>query len=149
MDNTINEESKKFSNSLGIQRFKMPQIESKDVEDFINWIENKHNIKSSKLKIEVSLLKPTQDNYNPDKVDQLKDAPMEVLQRVVIASNDNYILDGHHRYLALLELNKSEKMNIIKVDTDIKELLLIADLYPKSFTKGINEGIMSFKEFIM
>lgn len=144
----INEDSVSFENSKGISRFKMPQIESANIKDFVEWL-NKKGVKTKLDQIKVSELKPTQSKYNPDKVEKLKTAPLDVLRKDVIVSNDNYILDGHHRYQALKSLSNSHEMYIILVDLSIDDLLDYANKYPKSFTKGINEGIMTFKEFIM
>ena len=90
------------------------------------------------------------EKYNPDKVDSMiKYAKLSDLKGDIVASNDNYIVDGHHRYQAILTTNKDEIMNIIRVDADIDELLDIAHSFPKSFKQGINESkTMGFKEFI-
>lgn len=146
---TINEAALEFKNTKGISRFKMPQIEKSNVPDFVSWLRGK-GIKTELELIRVSELKPTQSKYNPDKVETMKkEVSIDVLTSDVIVSNDNYILDGHHRYQALVELSKNHQMKTIKVDLIIDELLSMANKYPKSFTKGINEGIMSFKQFIM
>ena len=136
---------KKFNKSAGIPRAKMPQIKSADVPEFIKWLSTK-DVKSTKVNAKVSTLKPTQLDYNADKVEKLTTAPLHVLQKVIIASSDGYILDGHHRYLALLDIDKNATMPIIKVNIKIKELLDLARKFPKSFTKNINE-VMTFNEF--
>lgn len=131
--------SEKFKSSLGIQRFKMPQIKEPDLESFVSWLEKK-NIFVKRTTIKVSDLLPTQDNYNPDKVESMKSLSLDKLRANVIVSSDNYILDGHHRYQTLMTIDKNETMIVTKVNLSIDELLDYAGEFPKSFTQGINEA---------
>ena len=135
-----------YKKTLGIPRKDMPQIKSTDVDEFIDFLKQTKGVNSSKQTVMVKRLKPTQKDFNPEKVEKLKTAPMHVLQKVIIASSDNYILDGHHRYSALLELDPNAKMPIIKVGVKISKLLELADEFPKTFRKSINE-CMSFNAF--
>lgn len=135
-DLSINEDIALYKNSKGIKRIDMPQISSDNVSDFIKFL-NDRGIKSKKEKIVVNKLKPTQKEFNPSKVGKLQTAPINVLNKTIIKSNDDYILDGHHRMSALLGLDAHAKMNVISVDLSIKELLAIAKEYPKTFYKGV------------
>ena len=142
--------SVKFKVSKNISRHQMPQIKSEHMSDFIEYVTGKLGYRVTKDKVKVSTLLPTQSKYNPDKVDSMiKDAKLSDLKDDIVSSNDNYIVDGHHRYQAILTMNKDEIMNIIRVDADIDELLDIAHSFPKSFKQGINESkTMGFNEFI-
>lgn len=42
---------------------------------------------------------------------------------ILISSNDNYILDGHHRFLAGMLLDPNLKAKVLKIDLPIKKLL--------------------------
>ena len=44
-------------------------------------------------------------------------------QTFFIVSVDNFIIDGHHRYLAAIMLDPKMKVNVVKVDLPIKKLL--------------------------
>jgi hypothetical protein len=46
-----------------------------------------------------------------------------------IISGDNYIIDGHHRYLTALLLDPSAKVNALKINLPIKKLLPMATAY--------------------
>ena len=136
----INEDAIKFPNTKGIQRHKMPQIEFKDVLAFVKWI-GKEGVESEELSLPVGELKPTQDKYNFQKVNKMADEmTLNKLTKRILVSKDGYIIDGHHRYMAVRNKYPSAEMNVIKFDTDVDNLLKLANEYPKSFTKGINES---------
>jgi len=46
-----------------------------------------------------------------------------------VVSEDNYIIDGHHRYLSALLINPKAKVNALKIDLPIKKLLPMATAY--------------------
>lgn len=46
-----------------------------------------------------------------------------------IISADNYIIDGHHRFLSGLLIDPSIKVNCLSIDLDIKKLLPLAKAY--------------------
>ena len=126
-------------NSLNIPRSKMPQIKSTDVRDFIKFLKNKGIAVSSKPFL-VNSIKMTQRDINKDKVKSLMQSDKSSLAKPVIISSDRYILDGHHRVLALYNIDKNFKLNTIYVDIPIEQLLTISHEYPKSFTKNIVEN---------
>ena len=122
---------------LGVPRKNMPQIKSKFVPDFIDYLETK-GIKSTKTKVKVGQIKPTQGEINLDKVKSLvKSANDSSLKKPVIVSKDGFILDGHHRWLALLQKDKRTALDSVKVDATVGELLKLAKKYPKTTYKEI------------
>jgi len=136
----ISEASTAFKNSRGIARHKMPQIKSSDVPAFVSWMKgNGTTIK--KQSVAIGKLKPTQKEYNREKVDTLKTIDKSNLIKPIIVASDMHILDGHHRYLALLELDKTYKIQIVHVGLTIDELVDAAEKFPKSSIKGINESL--------
>lgn len=46
-----------------------------------------------------------------------------------VVSDDNYIIDGHHRFLSALLLEPTAKVNALKIDLPIKKLLPMATAY--------------------
>jgi len=46
-----------------------------------------------------------------------------------ITSSDNYIIDGHHRFLSAMLIDPSTPVNIIKIDLPIKKLLATSLAY--------------------
>lgn len=129
-----------YTNSKGISRIKMPQIKSADVGEFTEFLK-KNGVHLSSKHIAVRMLKPTQNEFDPKKVAELASAPETVLTKLVIVSSDGYILDGHHRYSALLHRDPKIKMEVLQADIKIEKLLDLAFKFPKTFTKSISESI--------
>lgn len=129
---------KHISKSLGVSRDKMPQINSKDVGEFIKYLKDK-GIEASSSLIDVSKIGMTQKDINVDKVKDLLGVEKSNLAKPVIISKDNYILDGHHRVVALYNVDKNFKLKTIKIDLGIKDLLNVAREFPKASFKGITE----------
>ena len=116
-----------LKNSLGINREDMPQIRSFAFNDFLAYLDE-NKVKHSYELIESKKLKPTQSQINVDKANQLtKDF---VDSRFLIASNDNYILDGHHRWYYGLQNDGISK--VLRVDMPIRELLDSAKAFDKT-----------------
>lgn len=126
---------------LGILRKDMPQIISKDVPAFVKWLKGKGINTTVKLE-PIASLKMTQKQINKDKVaGMINDASEEALSKPIIISKDNFILDGHHRFVALFNKNNALKLKTYRVDVNMKDLLDLAHNFPKVITKGINENV--------
>ena len=121
--------------TLKFSRSELPQIKGAHIPYFISWLK-KNGIKAEAHKIKASELKATQNEFNKEKVKALMHKP-ETELKPSISSNDGYILDGHHRWLA--DHNKNVKHDTIKIDLPIHALIKKAHSYDKSFTKTINE----------
>lgn len=48
---------------------------------------------------------------------------------LVIVSSDNYILDGHHRWLGAYLIDPEAKMRCVKIDMDCKDLLALTNKF--------------------
>lgn len=122
-----------------IPRKKMPQIKSTLVAEFMKSLMAK-KIKVSKAKVSVSKLKPTQKEINTEKVQGMIDnAPEKSLAKPIIMAKDFYILDGHHRWLALLNKDPKFTLDVWKVNLSIDELLKAAREFDKVSFKDIDE----------
>jgi hypothetical protein len=126
--------------SLGVNRAQMPQINSKDIKDYLEFLKEV-GIGVSAKTINVSKVGMTQKEINIDKVKGLLGTDRSNLAKPVIISNDGYILDGHHRVVALYNIDKNFKLKTIEVDLGIKDLLKVTKEYPKVSYKGINEYV--------
>jgi len=83
--------------------------------------------------VKVGLLKATQKDIQDKKATQFAEwqmlgkfpngAPADFSKAPIIISNDGHILDGHHRWAALLMLGPDMSMNAIKIDLPMHELL--------------------------
>jgi len=118
-----------------IPRDKMPQIASTDVPEFLRWLEGK-GVKSSKEKVRVDSLKPSQGEINIDKVRSL--IGKKEADKPSIVSDDDYILDGHHRWLAFLQEDPTTLMDCYRIQTGIDNLIRLGRDFPKSFKRDID-----------
>lgn len=128
---------------LNIQRALLPQINSTDVPEFIQWLKTHKHIKITHTDFPVASLHPTQGDFNQVKIRQLMKDKREHLKKPIIMSGDHYLLDGHHRWLALLNLDSAETIPAIIVHTKILDLIAAAKEFPKSFTKTVVESFIA------
>ncbi len=84
-------------------------------------------------------LKPSQSNFNTAKVNYYIQNPRAsgLFDKIIIVSSDNYILDGHHHWKAMLEGFPHRPMLAYKVDTDIINLLQLSKRFPKALYQDV------------
>lgn len=127
--------------SLGIKREDMPQIVSGKLDDFKLFLQD-NGIKYHTENIYARNLKPTQKEFNTDKVENILNTPQPANKwhdenYPIIISSDNYVLDGHHRWLASYVMNDS--VLSLKVDMDITNLLAKSHTYDSVKYKKVHE----------
>lgn len=126
------------SQTKGIARGDMPQVKSSDYDELLSFLKSK-GIRMSKQKVEAKTLKATQRNFNKDKIASAAQNYTSLHKaKPIIVSSDNYIIDGHHRWLGAV--NVGGDINIYKANVKVDDLLDAVREFPKSFTKNINEG---------
>jgi hypothetical protein len=123
--------------TLGIPRDEMPQVKSDDYDALIAHLQKK-GIKMKKKSVKASILKATQKNFNSDKIVKAI-GNIETLGKAkpIIISSDNYVIDGHHRWLAAK--NVGTNIDVMQASAKVDELLKAVHSFPKSFTKTINQ----------
>ena len=95
----------------------MPQVKNKDIPDMYQKLTD-NGISCDVGVVECSRLKPMQDGINRDKVENMKDAigRGEDMGHIVI-SKEGYIVDGHHRWVAMTEAcGDKKKINAVKIN---------------------------------
>lgn len=127
----------KAHQTLGIARGHMPQVKSSDYDELIDFLDNE-GIKLIKKTVKAKVLKATQRNFNQDKIIGAA-ANYHTLStaKPIIVSADNYVIDGHHRWLGAL--NVGGDITIMQANVKVEELLTAIRKFPKTFTKNINE----------
>lgn len=121
-----------INKSLGRMRHGMPQLGKFD--SFLADL-NKNKIKSAVHEIVPKSLTPTQKNFNQEKVDKMKEGGWG--DKPIISSKDNYVVDGHHRWLAAHQAGKKIKSRVI--DMNCEDLLDFLDGKKYVQKKKINE----------
>jgi len=122
--------------NLGIPRNKMPQIKNAFVPDFIKFLKE-NDISASSKNILLTKIHATQKEINNDKILRLFTQAKEKLDYPLIVSKDMYLLDGHHRWLALIKIDPKKKRKTWVIDTDIKNLLKVTKKFDKVRYKEI------------
>lgn len=112
---------------INIPRKDMPQIKVVHFNEFKKWLKD-NSIPSSTGKIDARKLNATQANLNNEIVQSILDKGNKD-KRPVLITQGGYVLDGHHRVLAS-RIN-GDKINTIKIDLPIKDVLRTIARFPK------------------
>lgn len=131
-----------FEDCLGKMRHGMPQL--------TNFDEFAADLSANDISLTVetcnpSDLVPTQKNFNQEKVDKIKEGlsytrstPSVIVGfKPIIVSQDGYVIDGHHRWLAAHQLKKHIECKVVGMTAEtLFDFLKGKDYVEK---KSINE----------
>jgi hypothetical protein len=115
------------SRTLGVPRAQMPQIKAEHRGAMVNFL-NARGIAHEQVTIDANDLKPTQREFSASKVD--KAINYEGGNRSILISSDNYVLDGHHQWMAAAV--KGEPVQAIRLNAPIKELVKTVHEFPSA-----------------
>lgn len=142
------------NNSLGISRRDMPQIESKDVPDFLRWLQKEYGVNYRKTTLPAKSIQHVQGELNVGKIGKFLDGSAgskQNLNKPVIVSDDLYLLDGHHRHAAQYAISPNYPTPVYKlIGMGIEDLLEVVKMYHGHFTKELHESALSktFSEWL-
>lgn len=107
-----------------IEREYMPQVHHNDLPAAIS-ILRKNGINVSAVKVLPTDLKSSQSKVNRSKVESLmKDIKSNKFIPPIIISNDNYIVDGHLRWIARRLLLPNKPMSAMMIDLPKAEAII-------------------------
>jgi len=129
----IAEEIIKPENSLNIPREDLPQVPANKFYDFLDSLDNT-NFES--VEVEARDLKPIQSELDTDKADKIW-AENAYSNMPLLISKDNYIIDGHHRWFAVLRNAPAKKIKCVKMDANVKDCINIVNNCKVSLNKDI------------
>ena len=122
-------------NTKGVKRVEMPQIHKNDYKEFIDYLQD-NGAEFTKQTMPAKQLKATQGEFSDKGVMKQIDKQMRGEPRKpIIASQDNYIIDGHHRWL--VAWNTRDSVDVFKVNINADELLKLVKDFPKVTYKDI------------
>jgi hypothetical protein len=126
-----------FSLPIGMKRIDMPQIHANCHEEFKNDLKI-NNIDYQRHDMFCSDLSPTQSEFNMDKVQSFKDAMSKrnYIDEPILVSNDNFIVDGHHRWKAK---DQDDIIPVNKVDLNFNDLYDFLQNKPYVFRRKIDQ----------
>jgi hypothetical protein len=117
--------------SLGIPRYKMPQIRGEDRTEFFGYLQSKGH-KITRCAVKLKSIKCTQRELNAFNIEKkIKKIQSREVYPIII-SKDNYILDGHHNFKAASIININATYPCFRVSLNIHELLKVACSFHKT-----------------
>ena len=131
-------EMREVNIGMTLSRSLMPQVG--DSVSFIDYL-NDNDIESQKESINPNNLKSSQMEFDFDKIEGMRSQKSD--NRIVV-SNDDYVLDGHHRWLA--DKMEERDCDAYRVDLPILELMRVAKEYENK-VKGILSEEITHKKF--
>ena len=122
--------------TLGVQRKDMPQVKSDDYAQFIAYLK-KNGATFTKETIPARELKAMQKEFSDEGIlkQMMKNIEQGPNRKAVIASSDDYILDGHHRWL--VAVNTGDDLNVYRVNMPAWELYELVNKFEKTYYKDI------------
>ena len=118
--------------TMGIKRTEMPQVATKDYPEFMDYLKDS-GAEFKKETVPAKTLKAVQGEFSDQGVE--KALRKRKLKKASIVSSDNYIIDGHHRWVAAL--NTGQDVDIIRVNMPAKKLLQLVKDFSKTTYKDI------------
>jgi len=125
----------------------LPQISLKELAGYVRHLQD-CGIDVAAKYTGVHRLRPVQKEYNRKKVDELKKVENDIKSQPLIVSKENYIMDGHHRWIALSELNEKYPIRVVQVNLPITELVKRTRDYSGSSIKTVKEARIRLKGLI-
>ena len=129
-----------LDHGLGLTRAELPQIKSSDVPEFIEWLESQ-DIGIDRTTMDPKHLTPIQKEINLEKVAGMVSAKgLDSLakEKPVMVSGDDHLIDGHHRWYALIE-NDYPEVSIVQIGMGIDQLIPIIKDWGKTSYKSITK----------
>lgn len=125
---------------MPLSRGVMPQIKSADVQAFRAFMA-RNGIRSSFESVPVDSLSATQAEFSKQKIKRLIDTNSPSLGLMIMISGDDYVLDGHHRWLANYNINPHGMQKVLRFHAPMKRLILVAKTFSGVTYKGLDENV--------
>ena len=104
---------------LNVAREDLPQVTDRNKMDFVDWLE-KQGILVQYLDVPVSLLRSVQNEIDLEKVQKLMNVPVN---KPILISRGNYVIDGHHRWVAALNHDPHQLIPTYRINLPIQQCL--------------------------
>jgi len=149
-DNYCDVEKKYCQSNIDIDRADMPQIYEEYIPQYVDFLEEQGIDSNMDYDVKVGSLHPTQKNISLSRMKRMLHRLLEgyytdtegkklnPLKRVIVATKDGYVLDGHHRWATSLFLSPNNTVDVLRVNENIKDLVPIN----KQF------GMVEFQKFM-
>ena len=132
---------------MQLSRQDLPQIKSTDVLEFMQWLREEHEVVTEEDTINPSDLIPIQKEINLEKVaGMVANKGLEALatSKPVMVSGDDYLIDGHHRWYALIDA-EYPSIDIVRVGMAAEQLIPLMKSWDKtSFKSTVDEKLYEY-----
>lgn len=138
----MNEDIKKPhpDDTLGVKRHEMPQVHAKHYSELFDYLKG-HGAKIIRKDVPATTLKAVQSEFSDEGVEKMirkGGVTGDGTKKPLIVSADNYIIDGHHRWLA--SYNLGENVPILQISLSVTALLqLVRDFKHTTYKDIYNE----------
>ena len=130
--------------NLGRDRLTMPQFPNDKVRDTFLEKMKKQGVRVTEGKMKVGHLRASQDEILATKAIGMAgsylDGDFSEIKNAIVVSKDGYIVDGHHRWAALLMVDPSEEMNVIRIGVPIGPLLAMVNEHEGVEKRGLTDS---------
>ncbi len=130
------EDIKFFPVGMHTERKDMPQVPSKHLDEFFQYLEDKGIRVDRNQKVDPNKLTASQKEYDPNKIIKMIE---DKRSKPSIVANGGYIVDGHHGAAAALNDNRHVDAHVI--GADIQDVLHHAHSFMKTKNSEINEEL--------
>ena len=122
--------------TFGLKRKDMPQIKDEDYQEFLNFMKD-NGVTFKKDMISARQVKAMQSEFSDvGVIKQLeKNIKQGINKKPVIISSDNYIIDGHHRWL--VAMNTGTDLSVYRLNKPARELYALVNKFDKVYYKDI------------
>jgi hypothetical protein len=130
--------------TLDIDRANMPQIYDEHMDDYVDFLESRGINSRVEHGVEVGTLKPTQMDISLPRMKRMltrllegyytddQGKAMNPMKRRVVATEDGYLLDGHHRWATSLFLSPNNTVDVVRIDAPIDQLVEVSKEFGKA-----------------
>jgi hypothetical protein len=146
--NNMNETLQKPNpeDTLGYKRHEMPQVHKQHYPELFKYLADNGG-KMTKGMVAATSLKAVQSEFSDEGIEKMMrkgGITADGTKKPLLVSSDNYIIDGHHRWLAAW--NQEETVPIIKISIPVRKLLqLVQDFKHTTYTGIYKEGVQDEK----
>ncbi|WP_027854707.1 LPD38 domain-containing protein [Marinobacterium litorale] len=115
------------SGTLNVPRSEMPQVKAEDRGALVNYL-NARGVEHEQTEVDPRVLKPTQAEFSPAKVQKAREFTGG--DRSILVSADGHVVDGHHQWMAKRETG--EPVKVIQLKAPINDLVSLVKDFPSS-----------------
>lgn len=131
--------------TLGVKRADMPQVHRDHYPELMKYLKD-HGARITQKEVPATTLKATQGEFSDEGVRKMMRTGGRTSdskdKKPLLVSSDNYIIDGHHRWLA--SYNIDETVPIFQFSIPVKRLLeLVRDFRHTTYKDIYNEAMIA------